>query len=96
MDICVHYNQEPDQWELECYNCQKKSISFVIKFHLILICLCVPKVKKIVTKYVVQYGNELYSTNNYQIYARYQDTLINAYTVKHYSETLFLWYNKDL
>ena len=46
-----------DQCLLEYYNCQKKSILFYNKFHLILISLFVPKLKKIVTKYVVCYSN---------------------------------------
>ena len=51
--------QGSDQCKLECYNCQKKSILFFNKFHMTLICLFVPKTKKIVTKYVVCYSNNL-------------------------------------
>ena len=45
-----NFNQRSDQCKLECYNCQKKSILFFNKFHLILFCLFVPKMKKSVTK----------------------------------------------
>ena len=50
-------NQQPNQCELKCNNCQTKSILFFNKFHLILFCLFVSKMKKIVTKYVVCYSN---------------------------------------
>ena len=61
-DLCTltyfNYNQRSNQCKLECYNCQKKKK--FNKFHLILIYLFVPKIKKmkkIVTKYVVCYIN---------------------------------------
>ena len=50
-------NQQSDQCKLECYNCQKKSILFFNQFNLILIYLFVPKMKNIVTKYIVCYSN---------------------------------------
>ena len=43
LDNGNNYNQQSDQCKLECYNCQKKSILFFNKFHLILIYLFVPK-----------------------------------------------------
>ena len=52
----LNYNQRSDQYKLECSNCQKKSF-FFNKFHLILICLFEPKMKKFVIKYVVCYSN---------------------------------------
>ena len=55
--FCFNYNQRPDQCKLESYNFQKKSILFFNKFHFILICLSVPKMKEIVTKYVVCYSD---------------------------------------
>ena len=46
-----------NQCKLKCNSCQTKSILFFNKFHLILFCLFVSKMKKIVTKYVVCYSN---------------------------------------
>ena len=51
-------NEQSDQCKLECYDYLNQSISFFNKFQLILLCLIVPKIKKIVTKYVVCYSNE--------------------------------------
>ena len=52
-----NYNQQSDQCKLEFYNCQKKRILFFNKFHLILICLFVLRMKKNVTEYVACYSN---------------------------------------
>ena len=52
-----YYNQQPDQWKLDCYNYQKKSILFFQLVSFDFICLFEQKNKKIVIKHVVCYGN---------------------------------------
>ena len=57
IDILFYNNYQIDKCKLECYDYLKKSILFFNKFQLILLCLIVPKMKKVFTKYVACYSN---------------------------------------